>query len=421
MPEDAAPVVVCRCGRRLNVRGAQPGRVGQCPSCGSTFRVPEAGLPVAAPSRTPTRPKPRIRADDDDGPPGGYDLRPSDKPEERPSSLVKAPPPPPANPERLGDPKKPRKPIEAVGRGGIMPLPKTPEKSPFGSLLYPIWDGYALAWLVVLPPILTVASLVVFGLIPIVMQGGVMALFGPVAFATIGAFVIFLAYTLVVLQSALLTSAQGNVHHPGWPDAELGNMAISVFHWAIALGVGLGPSLYAARQYLGEIPEAGPDLNRLIGATGIAALGGIYSLVALIAVCLHEDARAANPLIVLPALFRLGLAYLAPVVFWFGSVEAVTLAVRAIYRVNGFGSLVLTTWGVWVGSLYAAIVLMRLLGRAYWLRGADRLVSRKTSAEESTDGPGAEGADPGSLNGDRATFAQPGTTPHSPPGWPIQA
>lgn len=372
MPEDAAPVFVCRCGRRLNLRGAQPGRVGKCPSCASTFRVPPAGLPTSAPQprKTLARPKPRARSDDedDDGPPGGYDLSPASETDEPRSSLVKPPPPPPANPERLGDPKKPRTPIEAVGRGGIMPLPKAEESSPFRSLLYPLWDGYGLAWLVMLPPVLTVASLVVFGLIPIVMMGGVMALFGPVAFATIGAFVIFVAYTLLVLQSALLASAQGNVHHPGWPDVDLGSMIVTVFRWAIALGVGIGPSLYAANLYLGEVSEEGPDLIRLIAATAIASLGGLYSLTALLAVCMHEDARAANPLIVLPALFHLGLAYLAPVLFWFALIEGVTLGVRALYRMPGFGPLLVATWGLWVAGLYASVVLMRLLGRAYHLR-----------------------------------------------------
>src|SRR4030088_328686 len=43
------PVLVCACGKRLRAPGAKPGRVGRCPSCGGTMRVPEvlaATLPL---------------------------------------------------------------------------------------------------------------------------------------------------------------------------------------------------------------------------------------------------------------------------------------------------------------------------------------------------------------------------------------
>ncbi|HEU5116151.1 MAG TPA: hypothetical protein VFT74_05685 [Isosphaeraceae bacterium] len=371
MPDDAAPIVVCSCGRRLNVRGAKPGRVGKCPSCGSTFRVPETGFPAGSPPRTGKRPrasKPKLgdlAASNEDEHPGGYGLAPVSLDDEPSSALVKGPPPPPANPERLGDPKKPRTSIEAVGRGGVLPLPKQGEATPFGSLLYPLWDGYGLAWLIFLPPVMMVASLVVFGLIPIVLQGGVMALFGPIAFATLGAFVIFGAYTLLVLQGALLASAQGQVHHPGWPDFELGSLVMALVRWGVALGLGVGPSLYAALQYLGEVPETGPDPLRLMGSVAIASTGAIYSMMALLAIGLFDSLMAASPLMVLPALFRLNVAYLAPVVFCFALAEIVTFSVRALYRAPGLGILVLATWLVWVGGLYGAIVLMRLLGRAY--------------------------------------------------------
>jgi hypothetical protein len=278
---------------------------------------------------------------------------------------VRRPTPPPENPERLGDPKRPRTPVEAVGRGGVLPLPKDEEATPLGSLLYPLWDGYGLAWLLMLPPVLTVASLVVFGLIPLVMQGGVLAILGPVAFATFAALVIFSAYGLQVLHAVLVASAQGKTHHPGWPDFELVAMLRTLLLWSVALGLGVGPSLYAALDYLGEVPEGGPEVARLVAASAIAASGGLYALAAVLAVSLFDDPMAASPLTVLPALLRLNLAYLAPLAWWVALVEALTLAVRALYRAPGLGPLVLMTWAVWVGGLYGLIVLMRLLGRAY--------------------------------------------------------
>ncbi len=373
MPEDAAPVVVCQCGRRLNVRGARPGRVGNAPPADRPFACPRRALTTPSPPRPGKRPPTEGRLRDlpenhKDGPPGGYGLASVPLDDEQSSALVKGPPPPPSNPERLGDPKKPRKPIEAVGRGGILPLPKRAEATPFGSLLYPLWDGYGLAWLMFLPPVMTVASLVVFGLIPIVLQGGVMALFGPVAFATFGAFVIFLGYTLLVLQSALLASAQGQEHHPGWPDFELGSLVMALVRWGVALGLAVGPSLYAARLYLGEVPETGPETSRLLVTVAIAATGAIYSMIALVAVCLFDSLMAASPLIVIPALLRMNVTYVAPVVFCYALAEGVTFSVRALYQAPGFGVLVLATWLVWVGGLYGAIVLMRLLGRAYYLK-----------------------------------------------------
>lgn len=371
MPEDATDVITCRCGRRLNVRGARPGRMGKCPACGSTFRVPEGGLPTPPKPGTRTLAKPKARPDDEDkGPGGGYDLGPTlTDAEQTPSVRRKAPPP--ANPERFGDPRKPRKPVEAVGRGGILPLPKETEATPLGSLLYPVWDGYGLAWLVVLPPVLTVASLMVFGLIPVVMRGGNMALFGPAAFGSTVALLIFGAYALLVFQSVLVASAKGNVHHPGWPDFELGDLATALVRWAVALGVGVGPCLYASLAFLGDVPEGGPEPAWLMGAAAIASAGGIYSLVALVAVCLFEDLMAVSPLVVLPAVFRLGLAYVAPLVFWFGFVEGVVLSVRGLYRVEGFWVLLMMTWVVWVGGLYGSVVQMRMLGRAYKRRARE--------------------------------------------------
>lgn len=373
MPPGAQPAtMVCRCGKTLKLPGAVPGRVGRCPSCGATFRVPGAAPAPAAPNRPPADPASE-RPTNLDRPPsgrpgprpeaGGYAIDPDHDPAFHPA---RAGVEPPSNPGRLGDPTTRRQALDPVGRGGIFPLPRRPESSPFGSLLYPFWDGAGLAWLVLLPPALAATSLAVFALIPIVLKGGVLALFGPIAFAMIVVFGFVLGYALAILGAVLTASAQGDVHHPRWPDIELGTIVVAVVRFAAAGGLGVGLMAFPALSYWRSQATPGP-LERLVFAEILAA-GGLYSLMALVSVWLHEDVLGVKPTMVLGAAFRVGLAYLAPLAAFAATMGLGALIVAGLYRLKAFGPLFLATWAAWVFALYAGLVVMRLLGRAYHRR-----------------------------------------------------
>jgi hypothetical protein len=373
-PDRRVPEVTCRCGRRLKLPGATPGRVGRCPSCGAKFRV--GGAPEAAPRPKP--PAPRAIDDEEAHIGAGYALAPADEP------------PPPADvpgaaaiPRRRPAPassfdsskrrlrKRPegeRLPIGPVGRGGILPLPKHAEQSALGSLKYPLWDGLGLACLVLLPIPLTVTSLVVFVAIPLVMQGGVNLIFGPITFGFIAVFAIALGYALAALGAVLVASAHGDIHHPRWPDVDFGAIAGSLVRWAVPWGIGLALAAWPAIAFARSRTEMG-WLDRLILAEILAA-GGVYALVALLSVYLHESVAAADPRLVAPAIGRLGAGLLGPLLLLLVAVAGGVLAVVAIYRVAGFSlwALIGSVWVAWIYAVYAGLVVVRATGRAYELR-----------------------------------------------------
>ena len=122
--------------------------------------------------------------------------------------------------------------MDPVGRGGLIGLPLKAERGLLGSLFYPFWDGLGLACLVLMPPVLGIPALVVFGLIPMVAGGGIMLLFGGIAFAFIVVFAAALGYFLRTLEEIIVSSAQGNTHHPRWPDVEFSSVVGALVRWS---------------------------------------------------------------------------------------------------------------------------------------------------------------------------------------------
>ena len=374
-------ILVCRCGRPLRLAGATPGRIGRCPACGETFRVPgrpegpkppvHASEPKpsvtpaqsAPPSRDPgpARPRPTLKPAGP-RPEAGYDLGPGGNGGEDDDATAFQD----HRLERVAPRSRSVLSDGAIDSRGLVRRPLKPEKSAFASLLYPIWDPKGVAWLVCMPPILTAISLVVFGGMPIVLAGGVASLFLPFVCSTIAFLAIALARLLQGLSAMLIASAEGDVHHPPGADVDFGDLFLTILRWGLAGGLGVGLMTFPALGYYQSQPEPGL-IHRLL-AVAIAATGGIYSLMALLSVELHNDLLGLKPSLVLGGAIRAGLGYVQTLAAFFGAVLIGTLIVSGIYRLSSLVLIFLATWAAWIYAQYAAMAIMRLLGRSYHRR-----------------------------------------------------
>ena len=353
--DDDVTILVCDCGKRLRAPGARPGRVGKCPSCGGTLRFPDEARPEAVqeiasdPPPRPRRPKPK--------PPSAAPIRVGALAPSEPDESVL-----PERAQKL-DPERREDLLDAarqVGRGGILRLPR---KSRFGlrdALLYPIWDFAALSWIGFLPFMLGLPFLAVFYLIPVVMRGGEMALFGPFAFPMIVVFGFGLGYLGQIFTEVLAASAAGEVHHPKWPEIEFGALVASLFRWACGLAIGLGLASIPASRYWRATEEHG--LADKLAVAAIVASGLAYGLMSLASLSLHGELLAANPLMVLMGIFKAGWRYWQTVALAVGFAVAGTAAIQMIDRFSGSFLILPATWLAWALIVYGGVVVSRSLG-----------------------------------------------------------
>jgi hypothetical protein len=251
-----------------------------------------------------------------------------------------------------------------IGRGGLFKLPARLETNPLESLLYPLWDGAGLSWLVFLPAFQAFTGLVVFGLIPKVLEGGNLAVLGPFAFGMTVPFALVVGYTLQVLGDILITSATGDVHHPRWPEIDLYAMIGAIVRWGIALGLGLLIGILPAWESWADWHKVG-FLPR-VSLSSWLGLGACYGLMSLVSVLLFNDLRAAGPGRVLRAIRKVGMAYCAPCILAAVSIPLAIVALEGVYRIENFWLTLIAGWGYCTFVLYEGMVVMRVLGVCYF-------------------------------------------------------
>ena len=339
-------ILVCGCGMRLKAAGAYPGRLGKCPACGAPLRVPDLAPPPPPPP-----------------PAQAHDATQSDRAEPNPSAgrsstFV-------AYPGRLGAASSRR---DVGSRGdwnGLLTVPARPETHLCESLLYPFWGVTGLALLVFLPPALWITSLPAFGMLALtsnlpgqVQLAGVLGLL-PVTFG----FALVAGFVLLVLGRVLATSALGEVHHPRWPEWDLGDMlrGLGRWLWAGLIGGGVGGlPMVAYWMYCGDIDL----LDRIIFAE-LFAVGACYALMALLASILHDDALGANPITVIRAIRRVGWGYWRPCLVCGAALMLAGTALTTVFEISNPALAALAYWLFWIFILYEAIVVLRVLGLFY--------------------------------------------------------
>ncbi len=368
--QPASGQIVCQCGKRLKLSGALPGRVGRCPFCGATFRVPERSPnpPPTRPSAPPATPSPQSTTTDSDESNcrDGYALAPS-------TAVAPSRPGRAAPAERLPEREpapgtgRPRPKVEPVGREGLVARPSSLEDRVRVSLRYPLWDAPGLSLLVVLPPVLWLTSLFSVGLIPTYVLGdqdlptrmGALTMVVPM----LALLALVLGYALRFIGEVLVSSAQGDVFHPRLPGFELGAVFGAWVRWlASALG---GALIAGPPAFLDVFARGVHDGTDWLVLAVFGSLGMACALIAAMAVWLHESLAAASPTTVLSALARCGGDALRLALFAAVLAGLTIAAAAALLRFGGVVAGTVGLWAFWAAFLYESMVMARVLGRFY--------------------------------------------------------
>jgi len=332
-------ILVCRCGKRIRAPGAVPGRVGHCPSCGATLRVPEdSPRPKPAPATAATI---------------AVEAAPTTAAVVRPKSKRRR--------------KKARGLIDRLeGWEGLVRRPETPAsaRSVARNLLYPLWDANGLAFLVVFPILWWLISLPTFEYLSLLAQGeAASAVPIRALIPSLMGLIIVLGYTLAFLNQVLFSSAMGETRHPRWPDLDLWELIRGVMRWAWALLAGFLVGGLPAVWFWSRTEE--PRFLDWAIFGGLWALGALYAQVALVASLLFDDVLAVNPVTVGRAVWVSRFGFLRSLIVSTVILVLVGGLLAAVLHISephlAVGSWLLF-WGV---SFYGALVAMRVLGAEY--------------------------------------------------------
>ncbi|MHC5539124.1 hypothetical protein ACYOEI_12970 [Singulisphaera rosea] len=331
-------ILVCPCGMRLKAAGAVPGRVGKCPKCGGMLRVPETTPPQTPPA-----------SEDSDGP-AGYVVEARTSTYDAKRGLVL--------PDRPT--AKPSKPI----RDGLILPPSKNETQLRVSLLYPLWGTTGLAILIFFPPILWFATIPFIGFFTPAQGNPAVRAFGFVS--VLPAILILLptlSFILTVLGQVLVASAQGEVHHPRWPEWDPTEMFRGLWRWVWAFIIGGtigGIPAVAYWMYCGDI-----DLVDQIIFIELIALGAVYAQMALLASILHDDPLGANPITVLRAIRRVGWCCVRPSLVIGFALMLTAMGIVGLLQITNPPLSAVAYWAFWVAVLYESMVVLRVLGLFY--------------------------------------------------------
>ena len=351
------PIMICECGLRLKAPGATPGRVGRCPSCGGTLRVPDAHS-----SRQPSP----LSAREDPG--AGYRLQPTNDA----SVLV---------PNRTGP--LPDTPAGGVfverkrlvsSADGLLPVLAEPEKTLFASIPHPLRGAESIGMVVATSVILWIFTILVpeycLTLMADTNSMGVPILGHFIAVITILPYVILfplvILYWLQYLGRVIVVSAVGETHPPRTPDRNFAGFFHGISPWIIwlVLGVAVGA---LPLGYYGSSLSTWSDADIPVVIT-LMLLGLPYVLMALMLTFLHDSPVAAAPWSVVGSIFRLGASFGSLTVFVAAvlAIAGATVGVAFLLRARVFWLYIFTALGCWIIVQWTSIVVMRVLGNCYY-------------------------------------------------------
>jgi hypothetical protein len=180
--------------------------------------------------------------------------------------------------------------------------------------------------------------------------------------------VIYIGYTFAYVQRVIQTAAQGSDESAGWPDvSEFWSDIIVPFFQSIGLflicfGPAIGLGFWVGWEAL---TDGSLDPQKLILIGAAVVLGGIYFPMAFLALAMFDSVVSANPLVVVPAITRVPLEYLAVLVVT-GIIFVVRIVQGALVELLGVPVVpLLITAGV---GLYFLTVQGRMLGLMYFAK-----------------------------------------------------
>jgi hypothetical protein len=168
-------------------------------------------------------------------------------------------------------------------------------------------------------------------------------------------------YLLLMLQSVIHGTAQGEDTLPRWPSmTDKGELVEKWFQWLVTVALCFGPAvavLVAAEMKHPDAPE--PDLL-LAGGLGFA--GALYFPMAALGVAMFDSLAALNPLLVFRAIFAVPAHYLLTLVVFAGLIAVQALTGELANAVPYLGALVDQ-----FDALWSAFFLSRVLGGLYYV------------------------------------------------------
>jgi hypothetical protein len=249
------------------------------------------------------------------------------------------------------------------------------------SFLYPVVDGPGIALMVFVPPFLAIMALPVFDMVvkirPENALNPVNLLIIPFSLPLIVSFTLTIGYIFLFLGRVLASSASGEVDHPRFPIWDRLEILEELARWFWALMMGLAVGGVPALIYENSCGEVGwPDLVVL----AVLAVGGMaYALMAWMTSLLHDSLAAANPVTVLRSIARIGRGYVTPCLVATLAFFLDLAAWRMVLLHSPSPEMgLLGLWACWVGTLYAAMMVVRVLGTLYYKNEA-RLAWFRTS------------------------------------------
>ena len=240
------------------------------------------------------------------------------------------------------------------------------------SIRYPIVDGPGIALLVVLPPFLAIMALPAFDMLVHIKPGNALnpinLLIIPFTLPLVASFAFTIGYALIFFGRMLSTTASGEDDHPRFPTWDRMEILEELARWTWAGMMGLSIGGLPALVYwinCGDLDWLDMFLFADLSIVGIA-----YAQMALVASLLHDSLAAANPVTVIRSIYRIGWDYLSPCLVtglaFLIDLTAWTLVLlhSPSLEVGVFG-----LWACWVFTLYAAMLVVRVLGTVYYKNG----------------------------------------------------
>jgi len=359
MDMGTALILICECGLRLKAPGATPGRVGRCPSCGGSLRVPD--VPA---SRQPVVKKTREDASAN----AGYQLQPTSEA----SVLV---------PNRSGPvPDAPAGGvfIERTRResmvDGLLPVLAEPETTLVASVPYPLRGAESLG--------MVVATSAIFWIFTILVPEYCLTLMADthsmgvpilghffVVITTLPYVILFpllILYWLQYLGRVIVASAMGEMHPPRTPDRNFAGFFHGISPWLVWLVLGVSVGMLPLGYY-GSTLRSWSDAN-VAAVIGLLLLGLPYVLMCLMMAFVHDSPVAAVPWNVIASIVRLGASYFLVAAFVAAAlvIAGATCGLVFLLRARVFWLYVASALCCWIVVQWTAIVVMRVLGNWYY-------------------------------------------------------
>lgn len=168
-------------------------------------------------------------------------------------------------------------------------------------------------------------------------------------------------YLLLMLQSVIHGTAQGEDTLPRWPSmADKGELVEKWFQWLVTVALCFGPAFAVLVAAEMKSPEAAEPNLLLAGGLGLA--GAVYFPMAALGVAMFDSLAALNPLLVLRAIFAVPGHYLLTLVVFAGLIAVQALTGELADAVPYLGALVDQ-----FDALWSAFFLSRVLGGLYYV------------------------------------------------------